>query len=447
VLREHLIHYNLLRDKAKGPHRERQIVRVTKKLAQGKNALRRSCFRRSPREFLNAVRTHNAAVRSQREFQQRQATQRQEKAFRANPWQFAKSACSLSSQLEPTFSPTEALDYFSQSFSGVNSAYTSLPPWVLEYMPAPTVEQEFDISPITPGAIKGMLKRCKSNSTPGPDGITYHHLKKLPSAHHFLATLYTKILTTSQQCPPTWGSRKIILIHKKGDNSSPANYRPIVLSSTIGKLLHKLIAFRLEKYCLSNDIIDSTLQKGFLTGIYGTMEYIFTVSTLIDHARSNGLPVSMTFIDLRNAFGSISHQLVSDILAHLKIPECVRLYVKDAYTHLQAYVSTKEWSTPYFPITRGVFQGDTMSPMIFLMSFNPVIKLAQSLNCPGFTFKILVPNSEDLPEIGSTIYTMWNEPSSEEPPGWYRCVISGYRADGTALLSYPDGSSESVLLS
>ena len=44
VLREHLIHYNLLKDKAKGPHRERQIVRVTKKLAQGKNALRRSCF-------------------------------------------------------------------------------------------------------------------------------------------------------------------------------------------------------------------------------------------------------------------------------------------------------------------------------------------------------------------------------------------------------------------
>ena len=43
VLCEHLIHYNLLRDKAKGPHRERQIVRATKKLAQGKNALR-SCF-------------------------------------------------------------------------------------------------------------------------------------------------------------------------------------------------------------------------------------------------------------------------------------------------------------------------------------------------------------------------------------------------------------------
>ena len=89
VLRDHLIHYNLLRDKVKatGPHRERQIVKVTKKLAQAKNALRSSGFHRSPREFLNAVRTHNAAVRTQREFQQRQTTRKQEKAFRNNPWQ------------------------------------------------------------------------------------------------------------------------------------------------------------------------------------------------------------------------------------------------------------------------------------------------------------------------------------------------------------------------
>ena len=314
-------------------------------------------------------------------------------------------------------------------------------------MPAPTIQHEFDISPITPGAIKRMLRKCKSNSTPGPDGISYHHLKKLPSTHHFLATLYTKILTTSQLCPPAWGSGKIILIHKKGDNSSPANYRPIVLSSTVGKLLHKFIASRLEEFCLANGIIDSSLQKGFLTGINGTMEHIFAVSTLIDHACSNGLPVSMTFIDLRNAFGSISHQLVNDILAHLKIPEFVRLYIRDAYTHLQAYVSTKKWLTPLFSITRGVFQGDTMSPIIFLMSFNPVIRLAQSLKYPGFTFRIPIPNSEDLPETGSTIYTLWNEPSSDEPPGWYRCAISGYMADGTALLSYPDGKCESVQLS
>ena len=88
-----------------------------------------------------------------------------------------------------------------------------------------------------------------------------------------------------------------------------------------------------------------------------------------------------------------------------------------------------------------------MSPIIFLMAFNPVIKLAQSLNHPGFIFKIPIPNSEDLPEIGSTIYMMWDEPLSEEPPGWYRCVVSDYAEDGTAHIIYPNDSSESIHLS
>ena len=446
VFREHLIHNGLLKDEANGSHRDRQIVRMKNTLAQAKNRLRQN-FHRLPGKFLNAVRTHNLAVRCQREFQHQQATRRQEKAFCSNPWKFAKSACTTSSQLEPTFSLADASQYFSQSFSDDGSAYASLPSWVYDYSPSPIVHHEFDLSPITPGIVKRTLKKCKSNSTPGPDGITYHHLKMFSSSHHFLATLFTKIISTTQESPPTWCSGKIILIHKEGDVSSPANFRPIVLSSTTGKLLHKILALRLEKYCLSNDVIDPTLQKGFLSGVNGTMEHIFAVSALISHARSNGLPVSMTFLDLRNAFGSISHKLVMDILAHLMIPTCVQRYIADAYAHLQAYVHTNEGSSQPFPITRGVFQGDTMSPIIFLMAFNPVIKLAQCLQCPGFTFRIPVPDSEDLPTTGSTIYTMWDEPSSDESPGWYRCIVSEYSEDGKVELSYPNGNTESVMLS
>ena len=73
VLREHLTYNNVLRDRVKGPHRERQIVKTAKSLSQKKNSLRRN-IRRSHGEFLNAVRTHNAVIRSQREFQQRQTT-------------------------------------------------------------------------------------------------------------------------------------------------------------------------------------------------------------------------------------------------------------------------------------------------------------------------------------------------------------------------------------
>ena len=41
------------------------------------------------------------------------------------------------------------------------------------------------MSPIVPKLVKATLKKCSLSSAPGSDGITYLHLRKLPSAHHF----------------------------------------------------------------------------------------------------------------------------------------------------------------------------------------------------------------------------------------------------------------------
>lgn len=111
-------------------------------------------------------------------------------------------------------------------------------------------------------------------------------------------------------------------------------------------------------------------------------------------------------------------------MSHLKLPQVVTQYITNLYSKLQAFVHTKEWSSSNFSITRGVFQGDTMSPIIFLMAFNPVLKLAEKLACPGFTFKFPVADSEDLPACGSTIAVLWDEPDSDERSGWYKCLIA-----------------------
>ena len=57
-----------------------------------------------------------------------------------------------------------------------------------------------------------------------------------------------------------------------------------------------------------------------------------------------------------------------------------------------------------------------------------------------------IPSSEGLPPKGSHIYLEWNEPSSNEPPGWYRCSVTSYSTAGLASIMYPDQSTESVNL-
>lgn len=60
----------------------------------------------------------------------------------------------------------------------------------------------------------------------------------------------------------------------------PASFRPIALTSAVGKLFHKILSWRLEKYCLANGLINSSTQKGFLHQVSGAVEHISPPSTV-----------------------------------------------------------------------------------------------------------------------------------------------------------------------
>ena len=139
-------------------HRDNQLIKLSKKLAVAKNQARRYIHLET-QSFLNLVRMHNKVIKSAIKSLQGITIRRQEKAFRNNLWKFAKSACTDDSDMPtPIFCSSEAWKYFSDTFSNSHCNYTSLQRWVLDNMPGPTITEEFDESPITPGAVKAMLK-------------------------------------------------------------------------------------------------------------------------------------------------------------------------------------------------------------------------------------------------------------------------------------------------
>ena len=77
---------------ARGPNKERGIVKLTRSLAKEKNRARRS-FHDNPTCFLNGVRAHNKAVKASRQSTLQRSTRQQEREFRSNPWSFSKSVC------------------------------------------------------------------------------------------------------------------------------------------------------------------------------------------------------------------------------------------------------------------------------------------------------------------------------------------------------------------
>ena len=173
-------------------------------------------------------------------------------------------------------------------------------------------------------------------------------------------------------------------------------------------------------------MIDTSIQKGFITGLPGVYEHIYSLSAILQDATSAKKPLMITFLDLKNAFGSIPHPLLFDMLKAVKVPSAVLSYVKSFYSKLFVIVTTKHWETSLIPFHRGVFQGDTMSPIMFLLAFNPLLQLAAELNHGhGYVIQLPLQNSEDLPPIDSTVYVKWVE-QGDEPPGWYHAKVFGW---------------------
>ena len=265
----------------------------------------------------------------------------------------------------------------------------------------------------------------------------------MPSTHHFLATLFSKILLHSQVPPTSWTHAKIITLHKKGDHRDPANFRPIVLTSVIGKLFHKILAIRLEDFLISNSMVDKSLQKGFLRGVNGCIEHVFAIQAMVQNAMEHSLPLALSFIDLKNEFGSILHAYLKDMLKLIKLPREFTDYVSSLYSSISAHVFTKHWKTQHFSITKGVFQGDTLSPLLFLIAINPLIQsVALYPASRGFALKLPIQSElqeQPLPKPNRYAYALWDEKNSDEVTGWYLAKVQSVDDNGECTLQYRRG--------
>ena len=99
------------------------------------------------------------------------------------------------------------------------------------------------LAPITPGEIKAYLKKCKTSSAPGLDGIRYGALKQAnDEVYEALAKICNACMATGY-FPKLWKKAEGIMIPKPGkDGKMPENYRPISLLSCMGKLFEKTLA-------------------------------------------------------------------------------------------------------------------------------------------------------------------------------------------------------------
>ena len=133
----------------------------------------------------------------------------------------------------------------------------------------------------------------------------------------------------------------------------------------MGKIFFGVIAKRLEKFMTRNGFIDK-VQKGFKADTPGCLEHSFSKFEALLDAKFNQRQIVISWLDLKNAYGSVRHNLIQFALSWFHVPLSIRRLILDYYDKICAQISTKNWTTPFFSFDVGLFQGCPLSYLVQL---------------------------------------------------------------------------------
>ena len=112
-----------------------------------------------------------------------------------------------------------------------------------------------------------------------------------------------------------------------------------------------------------------SFQKGFRRGVPGCMEHATITGEALKDAKANRKNLTIVWIDLADAFGSVKHGLIFFTMKYFGINQKVLEYFKYCYSTLRVQVRVKDQMTEAIRFEVEVFQRCVASPTLFNFVF------------------------------------------------------------------------------
>ena len=213
-----------------------------------------------------------------------------------------------------------------------------------------------------------LLANLQGHKAHGPDGIPARLLKETA---HSMAPLLTHIFKASlHQCklPCDWKTALVSPIHKKNSRKSPANYRPISLTSIPCKILEHLIYSSVYNHLEVNSILCDA-QHGFRKKRSCETQLIVTINEIASRVNL-GEQVDVLTLDFSKAFDKVPHERLFHKLQYYGIQGTYLNWIKEFLRNReQQIVVDNKFSTPS-KVTSGVPQGSVLGPLLFQLFIN-----------------------------------------------------------------------------
>jgi len=200
----------------------------------------------------------------------------------------------------------EVLNAFFASVFNSQTGYSqvSQPPIVEdregEQNKAPIIQKE---------VVNDLLCHLDTYKSMGLDGFHPRVLRELAKP---LSIIYQQSWLTGE-VPDDWRLASVTPISKKGQKEDSENYRPVSLTSVLGKIMEQFIRSAVTGHVKDNQGIGPS-QHGFMKGrscLTNLISFYDQVTHLVDEVKA----VDVVYLDFRKAFDTVPHSILLEKLA------------------------------------------------------------------------------------------------------------------------------------
>jgi len=226
---------------------------------------------------------------------------------------------------------------------------------------------------------KSAISKCIDTSAPGPDKMTWCHWKLILKNDDCLS----KITNIANACidlghwPKYFKVSTTVVIPKpnKPSYDNPKAFHPIVLLNTLGKLIEKVIAERLQFIVTSNNFIHPS-QLGGLK-FKSTADAGIALTHIVRSGWTKGKTTSILAFDISQFFLSLNHYFLVLVLEKAGLDSKVTNFFANYLVQRSTKYLWNDLTSPFFEVNVGVGQRSVLSPILSTLYLLPLLFIVQ----------------------------------------------------------------------